>query len=39
MNKDNFKKEILNHFKCDETLFEKIELYKEILVENNKNTI
>ena len=36
MNKDNFKKEILNHFKCDETLFDKIELYKEILIENNK---
>ncbi|MGL5591494.1 MAG: 16S rRNA (guanine(527)-N(7))-methyltransferase RsmG [Mycoplasmoidaceae bacterium] len=36
MNKEEFKKEILNHFKCDEKLFEKIELYKEILIENNK---
>ncbi|MGL5246240.1 MAG: 16S rRNA (guanine(527)-N(7))-methyltransferase RsmG [Mycoplasmoidaceae bacterium] len=36
MNKDTFKKEILNNFKCNENLFEKIELYKEILIENNK---
>lgn len=36
MNKELFKKEILNYFKCDETLFQKIELYKKILIENNK---
>ncbi|MGL5640234.1 MAG: 16S rRNA (guanine(527)-N(7))-methyltransferase RsmG [Mycoplasmoidaceae bacterium] len=36
MNKEDFKKEIINHYNCDENLFEKIELYKEILIENNK---
>ncbi|MGL4616753.1 MAG: 16S rRNA (guanine(527)-N(7))-methyltransferase RsmG [Mycoplasmoidaceae bacterium] len=36
MNKEDFKKEILNHFKCNENIFEKIELYKGILIENNK---